>query len=74
MPRYHFNTEDGRFVADRDGVDLVDLEAARIEAVRLLGRVLCDNPDIYWEHEHFAIIVTDDAREPLFAINLGPDP
>jgi hypothetical protein len=73
MPRFYFHTEDGRFFPDEQGTEFPDVESAKIEAVKVLCDILKDDPQEYWLHEHFAIIVADESKEPLFAINLGPD-
>ena len=40
MPRYLFQIHDGRETPDIEGLDLPDIEAARIEAVHLAGDLL----------------------------------
>jgi len=40
MPRYFFHILDGTALTDETGVELADLAAARIEAVKLVAGVL----------------------------------
>ena len=48
MPRYFFDVQDGKSFPDYDGCELPDLDAARIEAVRLLGGMLRDEAETFW--------------------------
>ena len=40
MPRYYFHSEDGRRFPDEEGTELPSDDAARLEAVRVLGELL----------------------------------
>jgi hypothetical protein len=41
MPLYHFDLRDGEtFVADHEGLELLDIESAQIEAVAFLGEMV----------------------------------
>jgi hypothetical protein len=44
MPRYFFHTEDGETILDSQGMELPDLKAARAEAIRTCGEMLCHIP------------------------------
>jgi hypothetical protein len=47
VPVYHFNVRDGSDLPDPDGTDLPNLRSARVEAVKLAGRLLMDEPDTF---------------------------
>ncbi len=44
MPRYFFDLNDGAEWPDDEGVVLPNLETARLEALRLYGAILRDDP------------------------------
>ncbi|WFU39053.1 hypothetical protein QA640_32365 [Bradyrhizobium sp. CB82] len=50
MPRFHFHILNGKNLYDDDGIELADIEAAKIEAVRVAGTVLGEGlpPDFWW--------------------------
>ncbi|HEV2748685.1 MAG TPA: hypothetical protein VGW34_15495 [Allosphingosinicella sp.] len=70
MPSYHFNIEGGELGEDREGTDLRDLATAKCEAAKLLGRVLCDSADTFWDRQELSVIVTDETKLVLFTLNL----
>ncbi|KQP80238.1 hypothetical protein [Methylobacterium sp. Leaf117] len=43
MPRFHFNMHDGKTWFDRIGTELDSLDAARIEAIGVAGRIILEN-------------------------------
>ena len=59
MPLYYFHIEDGQPFPDHEGTDLPNLEAARIEAVRLAGAMLKDSADTFWNGEQWQLRVTE---------------
>jgi hypothetical protein len=63
MPRYFFNTVDGRRYPDEDGTDLPDLESAHRKATLVLAELLREQPMEVWESGHLGIEVTDEAGE-----------
>lgn len=70
MPRYHFNVEDGRSIPDLEGAELPDLASARSEAVRLAGRLLDDDPQLFCRTGHWSVVVTDEAGLALFGLDI----
>jgi hypothetical protein len=68
MPRYFFHTQDGKTITDEEGLELSDSAAARTEAVRLLGEILREGPDEFWQTEHLALTVTDHEGLTLFVL------
>lgn len=68
MPRYHFNVHDGSSALDHHGTDLSDVDAARRQAAQLMGRMLCDDPDAFWNGEEWHLDVTDERGLILFRL------
>jgi hypothetical protein len=60
MPIYHFNVRDGSNIPDPDETELPNLQAPRVEAVKLAGRLLLDEPDTFWEGSDWHVEVTSD--------------
>ena len=71
MPRYYFHLQDGTLEIDDQGTELLDFNAAKIEAVRLLGAVIKDQPDEFWSSSSLKMMVTDEASVLLFALDLS---
>ncbi len=42
MPRYHFHLQDGSFIADEEGSEHADLDAARVYAVRAARELMAN--------------------------------
>lgn len=59
MPRYFFHTHNGDCIRDELGEDLPDAEAAREEAVTVLGEILRYRGAAFWSTRSFSVIVTD---------------
>ena len=61
MPRFHFHILNGKNLNDDNGAEFADIEAARIEAVRLAGAVLSEgvSPDL-WRGTAWEMVVSDD--------------
>ncbi len=70
MPRYYFNRMDGGVDLDIDGMELRDLEDARIEAVLFAGQTLKDRPELLWSGHELRIQVSGRERELLFTISI----
>lgn len=68
MPRYHFDSVDGRRDADPDGIDLPNDHAARSMAVRYAGEVLVSDPATLWRRGQWRVEVTDDDGVLLFTL------
>jgi hypothetical protein len=71
MPRFHFHLEDGTTFRDEDGTVLPDLEAARINAVKLLGHVMADNAPQFLSTKVWTMRVTDGSDLMLFSVNVA---
>ncbi len=66
--RYHFNTKNGGAHADNDGFELPSHSAARAEAVRYAGEIMCSEPDALWVSDELTVDVTDDDGLILFSV------
>ncbi|WP_428977746.1 DUF6894 family protein [Lichenibacterium minor] len=60
MPRFFFHRTDGDFDPDREGTELPDLNAARLEAIRYAAATVKDHPIEVWSGTTFRIEVSDD--------------
>jgi hypothetical protein len=71
MPRYFFNTQDGGADFDPEGIELQDLESAKLEAVRLLGQILIDKPHIVLPTPALTVWVTDASGQRVFQADVA---
>ena len=71
MPRYYFHVKDGKEFRDLQGTDLVDLAAARREALRFTGDLLNEQQNGFWTGEDWAMDVTDHAGIPIFKLTFA---
>ena len=71
MPNYFFHSEDGHLEIDEVGTELPDAAAARVEAVRFAGALLLDRPQAVWESSRWRLLVTDERRAVLFAVEVA---
>ena len=70
MPRYHFNVYDGHSTPDADGTDLTSAPHARLEAVRLAGRILSDEAKHVMLADEWRMEVTDPTGLIVFRIDV----
>lgn len=68
MPRYFFDTQDGRRVRDPVGSILADDQAARREGLSLLGELLRDQGEEFWGTGRFSVIINDDAGRQVVTL------
>jgi hypothetical protein len=68
MARYFFHTADGSRDRDEDGVDLPDIQAARIEAIRYAGEMLTQHPDLLGGAHDFCVEVVNEDEKLLFKV------
>jgi hypothetical protein len=69
VPVYHFNVRDGSDIPDPDGTDLPNLRSARVEAVKLAGQVLLDDPEKFWDGPEWGVEVTNAVGGILFRLD-----
>lgn len=68
MPRYYFHTQNGEIVRDDQGEELRGTEAAREEAVAVLGEILRYRAAAFWTTGRFSVVVTDDAGRTVVTV------
>ena len=73
MPRFHCNVYDGADRPDLVGVELPDLETARLEAIRLAGSILREEAQRVARGDDWRIEVTDSAGTALFRMTFKVD-
>ena len=60
MARYFFDLEDGQSDLDGEGKQLSSLRSVRIAAVELLGQVLQDRSQTFWDRPDLMLTVRSD--------------
>jgi hypothetical protein len=71
MPRYYFNVIDGRSIIDDEGTELADPNAAKMEAIHLIGGILRDLASVP-ERRDWRIEVASEGST-IFSIALRMD-
>ncbi|WP_375142238.1 hypothetical protein [Bradyrhizobium sp. CCGB12] len=71
MPRYFFNVHDVQPSTDDLGEELPDDDAAWREATKFAGALLNDIDGKYRPGQEWSLEVMDEARRPLYFINIG---
>lgn len=69
MPRYHFHIEDGIKIEDREGTELLDLNAARLEAITVAADVLKSTAH-YWNGTEWRMDVVDETGRSVLRLRL----
>ena len=70
MKRFYFHTDNGRSVFDDEGLDLPSFRSAKMEAARLFGELIRDQPEEFWATGELRLTVTDKDRLVLFTLEL----
>ena len=60
MARYFFDLEDSQSDPDGEGTHLSSLRSVRIAAVELLGQVLRDRSQTFWDRPDLTLTVRSD--------------
>ncbi len=68
MPRYFFHTQNGDCIRDDQGEELKSIDAAREEAVAVLGEILRYRGASFWTTRAFSVIVTDDEGQTVVSV------
>jgi hypothetical protein len=69
MPIYYFNIEDGQAPIPCNGAELKNLSAAKCEAVKMMGRLICDAGEGFWNDAEWRMTVSDENRLTLFQLH-----
>ena len=67
MHRYFFNTDQKR---DVEGVELASLEAAKCEAIKYAGCIVCEQAEALWDRTKWSVTVTDETGRTLFTLQI----
>jgi hypothetical protein len=70
VPRYHFHIADAETLRDEDGLELANLEMARLEAIKSLGEFLIHQPREVLDSNFLAMTVTDAIGLTLFRLDV----
>lgn len=70
MPRYFFHSRDGVSYRDRSGLELPDLDAAGIEAVRYMSELLRDESAEVWRNGELQLAIVDEDDEELCVLTI----
>lgn len=54
---------------DEEGVELASVAAAKCEAVKLAGKLICDRATEFWDTARLLMTVTDDRGLSLFTLD-----
>jgi hypothetical protein len=65
---YHFNMHDGRAYPDTLAMHCPTLEAARVEAVQRIGKLLAEDAARFWTGDEWTMDVTDGNGLTLFTL------
>jgi len=71
MPIFYFDSEDGGRHPDLEGVELPSLDAAKLEAVKMTGEMLRDQPGQLWRSQAWRVVVSDHEHQTLFVIRVA---
>ena len=65
MPRFFFHTDN---IRDVDGTELKSVAVAKCEAIKLAGRIICDEASEFWDRAEWTLTVSDDRGLTLFEL------
>jgi len=66
MPTFYFSVCGER---DDHGYELPSLAAAKCEAVRYAGKLICDSADRFWDSADLTMEVSDETELVLFRLS-----
>lgn len=67
MPRYFFDVRDESFIPDDTGLELPDLQAAKVQAVAFAGRMLAEDPDKFLDGDEWLIEIRHEDGLVLYS-------
>jgi len=73
MPQYFFHVFNGKAMIDRVGLDMADMDAVRLEAIRTSGQIL-SNDGYTWRGQAWSMIVVDAADNVVLSTRFSVDP
>jgi hypothetical protein len=69
VAKYFFHIDDGERHPDARGIDLPDVETARLHAARSLGERLMADPESFWRADELRVDVTNESGLLLYTIH-----
>jgi hypothetical protein len=73
MSRYFFHVMDGRALVDMEGTEMASLQAMRVEAIRLAGRLLSDDAEGISDRRPWQMTVADETGTTVFSLKFEAD-
>ena len=70
MPRYFFHVSDDSDIRDDHGIVLPSERAAKHHGVKMLGRILNEDPRAFWASGHVRVLATTNDGTPLFTLEI----
>jgi hypothetical protein len=70
MARYFFNCEGAQTFQDREGIEMDDLQAVRLQAVQNASDVMRDHADAFIRPTNWRVQVEDEAGRTVFVLTL----
>lgn len=70
MSRYFFHLQDRMYFPDVKGVELADLDAAKVYATRLFAAILIEVGAGLWDTRELTINAADETGRPLFSLSV----
>jgi hypothetical protein len=67
MPRFHFNINDER---DAEGSECATVAEAKCAAIKLAGRTICEDADVFWNRLEWSMTVCDETDLTLFHLEI----
>ncbi|CAN5332456.1 hypothetical protein BH11PSE2_BH11PSE2_13550 [soil metagenome] len=68
MPRFMFKLEHKGDKHPVETLTLEDLAAAKCEAVKMIGKDLCEHPQAFWDADTYQVTVSDEGGLNLFSV------
>jgi hypothetical protein len=68
VPTFYFNLSDS--CPDSDGHHFENVSVAKCEAAKMLGKILCDESEGFWDNAAWTLTVTDETRLTLFQLHI----
>ena len=71
MPVFYFHVHDGEDLPDDEGIDLADVDSARLAAIKLCGFLLRDDAKRFAPGQDWHMEVTDGTGLTLIRLNFA---
>ena len=71
MPVFYFHVRDGEDLSDDEGIDLADVDSARLAAIKLCGFLLRDDAKRFAPGQDWHMEVTDGTGLTLIRLNFA---